>query len=207
MPTFENREPTIQPPPDTTTTTTTPTTITTEAPAVESDEATGESLLTGADDDGLDTAEADQAESGQADADQSGAGDEPAATDTPVEASSSTTTTTPTTTAPLLQLGELEVVVVNGTEAAGVATRGSGLLEDAGYVDVGSFDGAEIFDVTVVFATGGVQSEAERLAEELGIVRDLIFPLDTAPEVSGLGDEVQLMVYVGRDVHVLPFFN
>lgn len=196
LPTFEDREPTIQPPTETTTTTTTTTSTvapsTTEAPAVESDDVTSESLISTGDDESDD------------EADENDAPEEPAVTEAATETSTTTTTTVPT---PLAQRDELDVVVVNAAERAGVASLGSDLLEEVGYVDVGAFDGSEIFDVTVVFAAGGVQGEAERLAQEVGIQPDLIFPIDTAPTVSRLRDGVQLMVYVGRDARELPFFN
>ncbi len=68
----------------------------------------------------------------------------------------------------------------------GAATRVSNALEDLGYVDVGSFDGREIVDVTIIYAEEGFQAPADRLADEIGMEPGLVFPISAAPDIDGL---------------------
>ena len=189
VPTFETRNPTIQ------SSSTSTTTTTTTSPLSESAGSTVEPPITTAGGDVEETADATQPDTVESEE----------AADSTITTSSTTTTTT--TTVPLLDRDALEVAVANGAEVGGAATNGSQALEDAGYFDVASFDGLEVFDGTVVFASGSAAAEAERLAQDIGIDLNLIFPIDTAPEVSGLTDEVQLLVYLGRNVVDIPFFN
>ena len=116
------------------------------------------------------------------------------------------TTTAPTTTLPLPERSEIDVEVVNAANVGGAATRVSNALEELGYFDVGSFDGREIVDVTVIYAEEGFQGSADRLAAEMGMEPGLVFPLDSAPEVERL-TTVELMVYLGRDVVILPIYG
>lgn len=196
VPTFEERDPTIQSLTESTTTTTT-----IEAQLSESPESTTEP----ASDD-------DDAATGAVDSETSTTEGVAATTTSTSTTSTSTTTTTSTsttttTTLPPAAKDTLRVAVANGAYVGGAATNGSNALEDAGYVNVGSFDGLELRDVTILFAAGGLQSEAERLAEEIGVDIGLIFPIETAPGVDSLDENVQILVYLGRDVVDLPFFN
>lgn len=128
-------------------------------------------------------------------------------TTVPAPATTSPVSGTTTTTVPLLARDVLDVVVVNASDVGGSANNGSNALEALGYVDVGSFDSPVAADVTVVFAATDVLGEATRLLREIGIAPRLVFPIDSAPDVPGLGDDVQLMVFLGRDVVIIPFFN
>ncbi len=135
---------------------------------------------------------------------------EPAAEETTPEVTeaptTTTTTSTTTSTVPIVDRADVVVVVANGADVGGAATRTSGVLEEAGYIDVRTFDGEEIVEATIVFADDSVGAEAARLASDLGIDEGLTLPLETAPAVPGLPDSVQLLVYLGRDVESLSFF-
>ncbi len=126
---------------------------------------------------------------------------------TTTTSTTSTTSPTTTTTVPLPERSEIFVDVANGANVGGSATRVSNALEELGYVDVGSFDGDEIVDVTVIYAVEGFQGPAERLAEEVGLEAGLIFPFDAAPLVPGLGESAQILLYLGRDVESLPILG
>ena len=128
-------------------------------------------------------------------------------TTTTTESSTPTTVETTTTTLPLPARSELDVAVVNAASVGGAASNVSGALEGLGYVDVGSFDGPDIVDVTVIYAAEGFQGPADRLAEEdMGMEPGLVFPIAAAPEIDGL-DEADIIVYLGRDVETLPIFG
>lgn len=134
--------------------------------------------------------------------------DETVTTDAPVETTATTTTsTTTTTTVPLAERDALNVAVANGAAVGGAASSGSVSLETAGYTGITMYDGTEIRGLTIVFAAEGLQAEAERLAEEIGIDLDLIFPIESTPDVGSSIENVELMVYLGRDVVDLSFFN
>jgi hypothetical protein len=115
------------------------------------------------------------------------------------------TTESPTTTVPLPERSELDVAVANAANVGGAATRVSNALEDLGYVDVGSYDGRQIVDVTVIYAAEGFQGSADRLADEIGIGPGLVFPIDGAPDIERL-EAASLIVYLGRDVVTLPIY-
>lgn len=125
---------------------------------------------------------------------------EPAVTD-PTTTNAPTTTISPVTTT-LPPRDALAIVVANGAGFAGVAGRTAAVLEELGYVDVRTLDGDEIFGASVIYAGAGLQDVAQRLATDLGIDPALVFPLPTAPGVSGLDDE-QLLAYMGADADTL----
>jgi hypothetical protein len=133
---------------------------------------------------------------------------EPAADTSTAPTSTTTTTTTttttvaPTTTLPLPDRSTLDVAVANGAGFAGVATATSERLEELGYVDVRALEGSEIRELTVVFSDEGLGDVGRRLAIDLGIDPELVFPLADAPNVPSLREE-QLLVYLGRDINDL----
>lgn len=132
---------------------------------------------------------------------------DPAESTTTTAESSTTTVESTTTTLPLPERSEFDVAVVNAASVGGAASNVSGALEELGYVDVGSFDGPEIVDVTIIYAAEGFQAPADRLAEEdMGMEPGLVFPIDAAPDIEGL-DEADMIVYLGRDVVDLPIFG
>lgn len=120
-------------------------------------------------------------------------------------ATSSTTATPTTTTLPPPARAEIGLAVVNGAEVGGSATRTANALAEVGYVDIDTFDGDVIVDVTVIYAVEGFQAAADRLAEELGLGPDLVFPLVTAPPIDGLGDR-SVVLYLGRNIRSLSWF-
>ena len=128
-------------------------------------------------------------------------------TTTTVATTTSIPATTSTTTVPLPERSEILADVANGANVGGAATRVSNALEDLGYLDVGSFDGDEIVDVTVIYALEGFQGSAERLAEEVGLEMGLVFPIEAAPDVPALGESTQLLLYLGRDVESLAIYG
>ena len=128
-------------------------------------------------------------------------------TTTTTTAATTTTNVTTTTTVLLPARDEISVDVANGANVGGSATRVSNNIEELGYRNVGSFDGDEIVDVTVIYAIEGFQGAAERLAEEVGLEPDLIFPFEAAPDVPALGVSTQLLLYLGRDVESLAIYG
>jgi len=93
----------------------------------------------------------------------------------------------------------LEVVVVNGAGFAGVARETSDELIVLGYEDVRTTDGAEIVEATGVYAKPGLETEAERLATDLGIDSSFVFPLSATPEIINPVD-ADMIVYLGIDI-------
>ena len=203
VPTFEDREPTIEVPAETTTTTT--------STLPESDDADSEPVTTVIVDDTEPPADTVASDTVPPDTVPPDSAEEPEAfvstTTVPASATTSPVSGTTTTTVPLLARDVLDVVVVNASDVGGSANNGSNALEALGYVNIGSFDSPVAADITVVFADTDVLGEARRLLREIGIAPRLVFPIDGAPDVPGLADDVQLMVYLGRDVVIIPFFN
>ena len=113
----------------------------------------------------------------------------------------------PTTTAELPERADIALEVANGANVGGAATRVGDALEELGYGGVGSFDGELIVDRTAVFAIEGFQGPADRLAAEVGLEPGLVFPIETAPDVGGLPEATELLLYLGRDVESLPIYS
>ena len=128
------------------------------------------------------------------------AGDGPAGTDAPPG-----TTGAATSVAPAPPRAELAVAVANGASVGGAASEVSAALEAVGYVDVGSFDGTEIVDLTTVYRADGYEAAADELVAAMGVAPDLVRPLAELPRVDGLGDQ-PVVVYLGRDVVDLPIY-
>ena len=117
-------------------------------------------------------------------------------------------TTEPETTEPdttdsvpeeLPERDELIVVAANGANVAGAALRMATLLEEFGYVDIAQLNGTDIVEFSVVYYADGFEEAALRLAEDLDLLDEFVAPLDDAPAVVDLPDDVELLVYVGRD--------
>jgi hypothetical protein len=109
--------------------------------------------------------------------------------------------TTPDDTTPV-ELGdrdELTVVVANGANVAGAASTLADRLEELGYVDLLPLNGTDIFEFTVVYFADGFEAAALRMAEDIPILEDFVLPLDEAPSVPDLPDDVEVLVYLGRD--------
>jgi hypothetical protein len=99
----------------------------------------------------------------------------------------------------LPERGDLSVVAANGANVAGAALRMATLLEEFGYVDIAQLNGSDIVEFTVVYYADGFEEAALRLAEDLDLLPEFVAPLDDAPSVADLPDDVELLVYIGRD--------
>lgn len=134
-------------------------------------------------------------------ADIESADDEPTATTTTI-ATAPTTTTVPVTTTtvadPAVQPAELVVVSANGAGTAGLATRVRDELRDFGYDSARATDGTTLVDKTIVYYFPGLELEAVRVAEDLGLEFADVAPIEGAPEYGEL-DGDQVVVYLGRD--------
>ena len=93
----------------------------------------------------------------------------------------------------------LIVVAANGANVAGAALRMATLLEEFGYVDIAQLNGTDIVEFSVVYYADGFEEAALRLAEDLDLLAEFVAPLDDAPAVVDLPDDVELLVYIGRD--------
>lgn len=125
-------------------------------------------------------------------------------TTTTTTTTSTTTTSLPatTTTVALPARATLDVAVANGAGFTGVATATAEQLEELGYVDVRAVEGSDIRELTVVFSAEGLADVARRLATDLGVDPDLVFPLEDSPNVPSLREE-RIIVYIGRDINEL----
>jgi hypothetical protein len=95
--------------------------------------------------------------------------------------------------------GDLIVVAANGANVAGAALRMATRLEELGYVDIAPLNGTDIVEFTVVYYADGFEEAAQRLAEDLDLLAEFVGPLEDAPAVADLPDDVELLVYIGRD--------
>lgn len=118
------------------------------------------------------------------------------------------TTTQPEDTSPettdsvpeaLPDRSELNVVVANGANVSGAASRIAAQLEGLGYVDVALRNGTNIVDFTVVYYAEGFEESALRLADDLDLLPDFVAPIGDSPPVPDLPTDVELLVYVGLD--------
>jgi cytoskeletal protein RodZ len=133
---------------------------------------------------------------------------EPETTEPETTEPETTETTEPETTAPettdsvpgeLPERSDLIVVAANGSNVAGAAQRMATRLEEIGYVDVAQLNGSDIVEFSVVYYAEGFEEAALRLAEELDLLDVFVAPLEEAPAVADLPDDVELLVYVGVD--------
>ena len=134
----------------------------------------------------------------------------PATTTVPTTASTTTvlTTTAPADSSPettdsvpdeLPDRSELNVVVANGANVSGAASRIAAQLEELGYVDVALRNGTNIVDFSVVYYAEGFEESALRLAADLDLLPDFVAPIDDSPSVPDIPADVELLVYVGLD--------
>lgn len=110
---------------------------------------------------------------------------------------------TTTTVAPepvLPERSALSVVVANGANIGGLASRTSSDLEDLGYVNVVATDGTDIVLGTTVYFAVGLEGSAARLAVDLGLDPTAIAPIENAPEITGDFPGAQLLGYLGADL-------
>jgi len=115
-------------------------------------------------------------------------------------------TTAPDTTEPddsvpadLPDRDELAVAAANGANVAGAAANVAIQLEELGYVEVLPLNGSDIVEFTTVYFADGFEQAALRLAEDLALLPEFVAPLDDAPAVADLPDDVELLAYIGRD--------
>lgn len=94
---------------------------------------------------------------------------------------------------------ELIVVAANGANVAGAALRMATFLEELGYVDIAQLNGSDIVEFSVVYYADGFEEAALRLADDLDLLDEFVAPIDDAPAVTDLPDDVELLVYIGRD--------
>ena len=91
------------------------------------------------------------------------------------------------------------MVVANGANVSGAASRIAAQLEGLGYVDVALRNGTNIVDFTVVYYAEGFEESALRLAEDLDLLPDFVAPIGDSPPVPDLPADAELLVYVGLD--------
>jgi hypothetical protein len=121
----------------------------------------------------------------------------PATTDGPA-----TTDATETTDAPdpgLPDRSEIFVIVANGANIAGAASRNVARLTDLGYTDIAGRDGTEVFEFTTIFFADGFEGAALRLAADLELLPEFVAPLADAPNVNNLPGTTELLAYIGID--------
>lgn len=120
-------------------------------------------------------------------------------TEPPVEITTTTTSSTVPDDLPARE--DVAVVVANGADVGGLATRTANDLRDLGYEDVTPTDGEESTDETVVYFDDGFEGAAERMVADLGIEPGLgaIQPIIVAPPISDDVDPIDLLVYLGQD--------
>jgi hypothetical protein len=114
--------------------------------------------------------------------------------------------TLPATTSPSISSDEalvrerddVRVVVVNAARVPGLASRRAAELGALGYTQVASADGLQTAGVSVVLYRPGFESEARRLAIELGLAESQIGPLGDTPQ-SLLDDDGDLLAVLGQD--------
>ena len=104
---------------------------------------------------------------------------------------------TPAKTAAPANAAETSVVVLNGTETTGLAHRISGELQRSGYSQAAPLSGRPPGNnqVTVVEYAGGHRSDAESVANSLGVSQ--VQPIETP--VATLAGSASVVVIVGAD--------
>lgn len=108
---------------------------------------------------------------------------------------SSTITAPPTTRAP----AEVTLIVSNGAGKAGVATKFSEQLKKAGYV-VKDTANASVTPLSRVYYTDGFQTDAQGIAQLLGLTADAAQPMPSPAPVAGKSmTGVNAVVVIGTD--------
>jgi hypothetical protein len=122
--------------------------------------------------------------------------------------STSTSTSTPTSTsipdtsstvAPITDRADLIVGAANGAGIAGTAARAATAMEAAGYSNVLKFDGSDVVELTTIYYADGFEAEAQRMADDFGLLPQFVAPLADAPAVKSLTADIQLLAYIGID--------
>ena len=115
---------------------------------------------------------------------------------TSTTSSSTTTTTSTTTTVPAATI-DLRVVIANGTDEAGLATRVSDMLSSRGYADTHATDTASPAEATVIYYAPGLKDDAAAVAGVLELWAALE-PLPAAdPPADGSGVTADLLIVFG----------
>ena len=110
--------------------------------------------------------------------------------------SSTTTTTSTTTTVPAATI-DLRVVIANGTDEAGLATRVSDKLSSRGYTDTHATDTASPAEATVIYYAPGLKDDAAAIAGVLELWAALE-PMPAAdPTADGSGVNADLLIVFG----------
>ncbi len=118
-------------------------------------------------------------------------------TSTTTSSTSSTTTTTSTTTTVPAATIDLRVVIANGTDEAGLATRVSDKLSSRGYTDTHATDTASPADATVIYYAPGLKDDAAAVAGVLELWAALE-PMPAAdPTADGSGVTADLLIVFG----------
>ena len=121
---------------------------------------------------------------------------EAASTTSSTSTTSSSTTTTTSTTVPLATV-DLRVVIANGTDEAGLATRVSDKLSSRGYTDTHATDTASPAEATVIYYAPGLKDDAAAIAGVLELWAALE-PMPAAdPTADGSGVTADLLIVFG----------
>jgi hypothetical protein len=97
----------------------------------------------------------------------------------------------------LVPRDELTVVVANAANRSGLATQTVGRLSTLGYRNPRPADSNTRPPVTA-YHTEGLEAEALRLLDDLGLVMGTIAPRDQAPATQP-GNDAQLLLVIGTD--------
>ena len=121
---------------------------------------------------------------------------EAASTTSSTSTTSSSTTTTTSTTVPLATV-DLRVVIANGTDEAGLATRVSDKLSSRGYTDTHATDTASRAGATVIYYAPGLKDDAAAVAGVLELWAALE-PMPAADlTADGSGVTADLLIVFG----------
>jgi hypothetical protein len=121
--------------------------------------------------------------------------------------STSTTSTTPTTSTttttteptPLFPRSAYALLVVNGSNQGARLDPTVGLLRLGGYENIRGAAGAILTpETTIYYSEDLFRGAAERLADDMGLPLDRIFPIADGPPIAALGN-AQLVIYLGGD--------
>ncbi len=119
------------------------------------------------------------------------------------EGTTTTTTQDPTTTASTIgqtrPAGEVTVRVGNGARRAGIAGRGTALLQQVGYATLSQTD-APSTETSKVYFVAGYQADALQVASILAISSDEVRPVPAEPEIPL--DTANVLVILGADTTV-----
>lgn len=109
----------------------------------------------------------------------------PSTTAAPTTTSSTTTTTSTTSTTVPEPRIDLRVVIANGTDEAGLASRVAAKLESNGYTNTHSTDTASPAEATVIYYATGLKDQAAAVAAVLNVYA----PLEPMPSSDITADD------------------